>query len=104
MAGVEPLRALHYDLGKVGSLAEVTSPPYDVIDDEQRAELAARSPHNVVEIDLPRDSGGSDPYEHASGLLADWKDEGVLVEDSEPAIWALEQDYDAPDGRRLSRR
>jgi uncharacterized protein (DUF1015 family) len=104
MAGVEPLRALHYDLGKVGSLAAVTSPPYDVIDEERRAELAARSPYNVVEIDLPRDPGGGDRYEHAARLLGSWKDEGVLVEDAEPAIWALEQNYDAPDGRRLSRR
>jgi uncharacterized protein (DUF1015 family) len=104
MAGVEPLRALHYDLGKIGSLAAVTSPPYDVIDEEQRAELAARSPYNVVEIDLPRDPDGGDPYEHAGRLLAAWKDEGVLVDDAGPAIWALEQDYDAPDGRRLTRR
>jgi uncharacterized protein (DUF1015 family) len=104
MAGVEPLRALHYDLGKAGSLAVVTSPPYDVIDEEQRAELASRSAYNVVEVDLPRDPGGGDPYEHAARLLDAWKDEGVLVEDAEPAIWALEQDYDAPDGRRLSRR
>src|SRR6266545_3205793 len=104
MAGVEPLRGLHYDLGKVGSLSAVTSPPYDVIDEKRRAELAARSPYNVVEIDLPRDHGGGDPYEHAAHLLGSWKDEGVLVEDDEPAIWALEQDYDGPDGRRLSRR
>jgi uncharacterized protein (DUF1015 family) len=104
MAGVETLRALHYNLGKVGSLAAVTSPPYDVIDDERRAELAGRSPYNVVEIDLPRDPSGGDPYEHAARLLGAWKEEGVLVEDDEPAIWALEQDYDAPDGRRLSRR
>ena len=48
-----PLQALHYDLGKVGSLADVVAPPYDVIDDAQRAELAGRSPYNVVELDLP---------------------------------------------------
>jgi uncharacterized protein (DUF1015 family) len=104
MAGVEPLRALHYDLGKVGALSAVTSPPYDVIEEEQRTKLAARSPYNVVEIDLPRDPGGGDPYEYAARLLGAWKEEGVLVEDSEPAIWALEQEYDAPDGRRLTRR
>ena len=104
MAGVEPLRALHYGLGKVGSLADVFAPPYDVIDDEQRAELASRSPYNVVELDLPRDPAGGDPYEHAGTLLADWKREGALVDDAEPAIWALTQDYTAPDGRRMTRR
>ena len=53
MADVQPLRALHYDLAKVGSLADVAAPPYDVIDPEQRRRLADRSPYNVVRIDLP---------------------------------------------------
>jgi uncharacterized protein (DUF1015 family) len=103
MAGVEPLRALHYDPAKVGGLAVVTAPPYDVIDEEQRVELARRSPHNVVELDLPRDHSGGDPYARAARLLDDWTLEGVLRRDSEPAIWPLEQDYDGPDGRRLTR-
>ncbi len=104
MAGVSPIRALHYDLGRVGSLADVVAPPYDVIDDEQRVELAARNPHNVVELDLPRDPDGGDPYEHAARLLDRWIEEGALKLDPEPAIWALEQDYTAPAGARLTRR
>ena len=31
-------------------------------------------------------------------------DEGAVVRDPEPAIWALVQDYTAPDGRKLTRR
>jgi uncharacterized protein (DUF1015 family) len=104
VAEVLPLQAVHYDLGKVGSLADVVAPPYDVIDDAQRAELAGRSPYNVVELDLPRDPGGGDPYEHAALLLNQWIEEGALTRDSEPQIWALEQDYTAPDGTRLTRR
>jgi uncharacterized protein (DUF1015 family) len=104
MAGVEPLRALQYDLGRVGSLAEVVAPPYDVIDEAQRAGLAELSPYNVVEIDLPRDPNGGDPYEHAARLMESWRDEGVLTLDAEPALWALEQDCSAPDGNRITRR
>ncbi len=104
MAEVLPLQALHYDLAEVGSLADVAAPPYDVIDDAQRAELVGRSGHNVVELDLPRDPDGGDPYEHAADLLARWTQEGVLTRDADPAIWALEQDYNAPDGSRLTRR
>ena len=59
MADVEPLRALHYDLERTDGLQSVIAPPYDVIGPEQRAELEARSPYNVVRIDLPV---GSDPY------------------------------------------
>ena len=104
MAEVRPLQALHYDLERVGGLADVVAPPYDVIDDAQREELIARSPHNVVELDLPRDPGGGDPYEHAAELLERWRGDGVLTGDAEPAIWALEQDYTAPGGERLTRR
>ena len=103
MADVQPLRALHYDLGVVGSLGRVAAPPYDVIDPEQRAELAERSPYNVVAIDLPQADDGGDPYEHAAELLGSWIAEGAVVRDDEPAIWALTQDYVAPDARRLTR-
>jgi uncharacterized protein (DUF1015 family) len=105
MAEIQPLRALHYDLAAVGSLADVTAPPYDVIDAEQRAELLERSPHNIVALDLPQGGGGpdSDPYAAAAELLETWRLQGALVRDSEPAVWAHAQDYTGPDGRRLTR-
>jgi uncharacterized protein (DUF1015 family) len=101
MADVEPLRALHYDLAKVGSLADVAAPPYDVIDPAQRARLADRSPYNVVRIDLPE--GEPDPYAHAAEILAQWQRDGAVVRDDEPALWTLTQDYTGPDGRSLTR-
>lgn len=100
MALVEPLRALHYDLQKVGSLDAVASPPYDVIDDQMRAELASRSPFNVVEIDMPL---GDDRYELAARTLESWIAEGAVVRDDSPALWVLTQDYFAPDGRQYTR-
>jgi uncharacterized protein (DUF1015 family) len=104
MADVQPFRALHYDLSRTGGLQPVAAPPYDVIDPDQRAELVARSPYNVVEIDLPRDPAGGDPYGHAAATLDGWRTEGIVVRDESPALWALEQDYTGPDGRRRTRR
>jgi uncharacterized protein (DUF1015 family) len=104
MADVQPLQALHYDLAKVGSLGAVAAPPYDVIDPEQRAGLAARSPYNVVRIDLPEgEPGGRDPYSTAAATLERWRDEGAVVRDPEPALWTLTQDYTGPDERALTR-
>src|ERR671937_2527931 len=103
MAGVQPLETLRYDQAAVGSLEQVIAPPYDVIDERQRSELTARSPFNVVEIDLPRANGG-DPYMHARDTLQAWLQQGVLVREREPAIWVLEQDYEARDGGRRRRR
>jgi uncharacterized protein (DUF1015 family) len=102
MADVQPLRALHYELSAAGPLAEVVAPPYDVIDASQRAALAARSPFNVVAVDLPE--GDPDPYEAAREQFEAWQLQGVLVRDREPAIWAHTQEYAGPDGRRLTRR
>lgn len=104
MAEVRPLHALHYNLAAVPSLSAVTAPPYDVIDAAGRRGLLARSPLNVVEIDLPEAPQGGDPYAHAAETLEAWTLEGVLVADREPAIWALEQDYVGPDGSRRTRR
>ncbi|HEX4819796.1 MAG TPA: DUF1015 domain-containing protein [Acidimicrobiales bacterium] len=69
-------------------LSSVTAPPYDVIDDDERAELVAKHPHNVVRIDLPR---GDDAYAEAARLFQQWQDEGVLVVD-EPSLYLYRMD------------
>ena len=59
MAELQPLRTVRYDPSAVGSLDAVIAPPYDVIDDELRAALKARSPFNVCLLytsPSPRDS------------------------------------------------
>ncbi len=102
MADVQPLHTLRYESAAAGPLEDVIAPPYDVIDDELRAQLVGRSKHNVVEIDLPRANGG-DPYEHAADTMSSWRSAGVLVREDEPAIWVLRQEYTGPDGRDLVR-
>ena len=91
MAVVKPFRALRYDEAMAGPLETLVAPPYDVISDEQREELRARSPYNVVRLTLP------DSEEDAARELEEWRASGVLVEEP-PAVWALEQDYVGPDG------
>ncbi|HEU5106301.1 MAG TPA: DUF1015 domain-containing protein [Solirubrobacterales bacterium] len=112
MAEVLPFEALHYDLAKVGSLDAVAAPPYDVIDAAQRRALLERSPYNAVAIDLPKpfdpadpdsDPGDRDPYAEAAARIESWRSEGALVQDDAPSIWAMTQDYVAPDGNRYSR-
>jgi uncharacterized protein (DUF1015 family) len=111
MADVRAFEALHYDLGKVGSLDAVAAPPYDVIDAAGRARLLERSPYNAVAIDLPKpfdpadpaSNPSGDPYAEAARRIEDWRSAGVLAEDQQPSIWALTQDYSAPDGKGYSR-
>jgi uncharacterized protein (DUF1015 family) len=104
MAEVQPLKTLRYEQSVVGPLDGVIAPPYDVIDAELRAELVAKSPYNVVEIDLPVADDGGDQYLHAETLLDHWRHQGVLVHEDEPAFWALDQEHTAPDGSQQRRR
>jgi uncharacterized protein (DUF1015 family) len=100
MAAIRPLTALHYDLEHAGPLRDLIAPPYDVIDADQREALAARSPYNVVHVDLPT---GDDPYENAARTFVRWRDEGAVVLDTTPALWALTQEFTDPGGARRTR-
>jgi len=104
MADVRPLEAVHYELGMVGGLEQVGAPPYDVIGPERRVALLARSPFNVVEVDLPEAPEGADPYEHAAETFDEWLLQDILKRDREPAIWPYAQEFTGPDGQTRTRR
>ena len=93
MAEVKPFRALRY----AQPTPAVVAPPYDVISPEQRERYLARDPHNVVHLTLP------DSEEEAARALDEWRRDGVLVAEPEPALWALEQQFVGPDGAHRSR-
>lgn len=101
MVDIAPLRPLRY---APAVLPRVVAPPYDVIDAELRARLAARDPHNVVHIDLPEGTG-DERYENARRLFERWQAEGVLVRDDRPAFWRFVQTFDPPEGGpRITRK
>jgi len=85
----EPFPGIRYDL-TLADAASVTAPPYDVIDEEERAALAAQDPHNVVVIDLP--VGDGDPYADAATAFTAWQRDGVLIAD-EPSFYVYRMDY-----------
>jgi uncharacterized protein (DUF1015 family) len=96
MADVLPFRALRYRPEAVGDIAAVLAPPFDVIDSAQRAELEARSPHNIVRIELPNPGGVStdEPYAAARELLSSWLDDGVLERDERPSFYRYVQEFE----------
>ena len=81
MPRFEPFRALRYAAADLGPLV---APPYDVLSDAQLNALQARSPHNIVHVDVPR--GGPDRYRRAAELLAGWVSSDVLVADESPSF------------------
>lgn len=74
----------------------VVAPPYDVIDDPERAVLAARHPANAVVVELPVDppdsgrsapGGSTDRYAAAAEELAGWRRRGLLRREPRPALY-----------------
>ena len=88
-----PFRGVRYAQDRVSGLAEVTSPPYDVIAHDIEDQLMAADPHNVVRLILPRHIKGrpGNEYSDAARLLRDWQDEQILSSDPEPALYVYEQ-------------
>ena len=108
-----PFRGVRYDLSRVGGLANVTSPPYDVIGPDTLDQLRAASPYNVVRLILPGDAPGGTRAGAAGGdgtagrgpdgatgtaadnaaasLLRAWLADGALVVDDVPALYVYEQ-------------
>jgi uncharacterized protein (DUF1015 family) len=82
----------------VASLADVVCPPYDVISESERLALEARSPSNIVRLELPRDDGEGDRYVQAAALLDAWRDGGILRRDSVPALYGYRMRFTGPAG------
>lgn len=106
MADVAPFPGLRY-APSAGTLAELIAPPYDIISPEQREQLYARSPHNVIRIEYGREEAGDDAtrnkYTRARATLDAWTREGLLRRDDAPSFYLTEHEFTL-EGERLVRR
>jgi uncharacterized protein (DUF1015 family) len=93
-----PFRGIRY---RAHDLDALTAPPYDVIDPDERAALAARSPYNAVGLILPE---GDDRYRHAREELDRWQADGTLAVDAAPRLYSYGMEYtdDAGVARRTT--
>ena len=97
-----PFPGLRYSRSHVRSLSDVVCPPYDVISESERLELEARSPSNIVRLELPADDGDdeTDRYVRARYLLDAWRDGGILHRDPEPRFYGYRMTFTDPAGVR----
>ncbi|MFD9721597.1 DUF1015 family protein [Streptomyces sp. NPDC059076] len=87
-----PFRGLRYVAERVGSLAAVTSPPYDVVvRPDGLHHLESADPYNIVRLILPQATTPAARHRQAADTLARWEAEGVLAQDPEPALYVYEQ-------------
>lgn len=92
MARFAPFPGVLYATGD-GAIDAVVAPPYDVIGEVERTALEAKSAHNAVRIELPRDEGARSRYQVAADLFTRWKSEGVLVGDTDEAFYVYRMDF-----------
>ncbi|WP_030207432.1 DUF1015 family protein [Streptomyces sp. NRRL S-87] len=87
-----PFHGLRYVPERVGSLAAVTSPPYDVVvRPDGLNHLESADPHNIVRLILPQADTPEARGAQAARTLRDWLAEGVLSPDPRPALYVYEQ-------------
>lgn len=96
----EPFTGLRYSHSHIRSLEDVVCPPYDVISEPERLALEARSPNNIVRLELPVEDGDvpGDRYDRAAVLLDGWRDGGVLHRDPGPSFYGYRMTYTDPSG------
>ncbi|MER5360422.1 DUF1015 domain-containing protein [Streptomyces sp. NPDC002785] len=87
-----PFRGLRYVPERVGSLAAVTSPPYDVVvRPDGLHHLESADPHNIVRLILPQADTAAARHTQAAETLNRWLAEGILAPDPEPTLYVYEQ-------------
>jgi uncharacterized protein (DUF1015 family) len=92
----EPFRALRY---QGVDLDLVLAPPYDVLSDDDRRQLADRHVRNIVHVDVPVESDGPERYDVAARVLAEWIDLGVLAVDPTPSFTVYRMEFVDAQGR-----
>ena len=107
MAEIRAFRGFRYDLGKVGSLADVVAPPYDVIDAAMQQSLYDASEFNAIRLELTQDQPDDDDienrYTRAARTLSDWIADDAITQDSARSLYVYEQEFEV-EGKVYQRR
>ncbi len=96
MLEIKPLKGLLYNDDDV-DLADVVTPPYDVISKEAQSRFYEKSPFNIIRLILgreePCDNAHKNRYTRAKDHFKSWLEKGIFVAMEEPAIFVYEQLY-----------
>jgi uncharacterized protein (DUF1015 family) len=99
MARLYPFRALRYDPTRV-NMTDVVTQPYDKISPAMQEHYYEASPYNLIRVILgkhePNDSEANNVYTRAAHTLNEWRAEGILKPESEPALYGYSQTYEVP--------
>lgn len=101
MAKITPFKGFYYNTETIRNLSDVVIPPYDNIPQGEEQKYFSRSPYNFAHVLLPKSA--NEDYLKSTQLLSQWKETGILKEDSTPHYYLYEQTFEAL-GKKHARR
>jgi uncharacterized protein (DUF1015 family) len=91
VARIAPFRGILYNHNLIEDLSRVVTPPYDVINAEEQDRYYRVHPYNIIRIDFgktsPQDTSEDNRYTRAARDLSRWRENQILIQDREPAIY-----------------
>ena len=90
-------------------MTDVVTQPYDKISPEMQDRYYAASEYNLIRVILgrkkPSDTeAGENVYTRAAATLNQWRAEGILKEETEPALYGYSQTYIVPGSEEVRER
>ena len=100
MAQIYPFRAWRYNPTSV-RLDDVVTQPYDKISPAMQQAYYRRSPYNLVRIilglpELFDAERNESVYTRAAGDFHAWREEGILIQEKAPCVFAYAQKFQVP--------
>lgn len=97
MIKLMPFRGVRYNQSKIDNIAEVMTPPYDVISEEQQQKYYDASPYNIIRLELGKefsdDTKSNNKYTRAAHEFQSWLNENIMEQDDEPSLYIYEQQF-----------
>ncbi len=107
LVDIKPFRALRYTKVSPEKMGDVTSPPYDVFNNELQELFYKKHPNNIVRLIQGKKESNESSDEARVGraidFLKEWKKEEILTVDEKPCIFPYRQTFLLPDGKKLER-
>ena len=108
MARIYPFRAWRYNPSTV-RLDDVVTQPYDKISPSMQQAYYQRSPFNLVRIilglpELFDAEKGENVYTRAARDFRAWREQGVLIQENEPCVFAYAQRFKVPGTETVKER
>lgn len=104
MAEISPFQGIRYNQNKIGDMAKVICPPYDIISPEDQRRYYERSEYNIVRLEhgmtYPDDNETNNRYIRSRNSFNQWLKDGILQIDTSPSFYIYEQHFTYRDMRK----